>query len=69
VTENHRVGDDEGADATFDPVVDVRTADTGVVYGDEDIAGVFDGWTWLFFKLDIEGLVEVEGKILSCDVS
>lgn len=42
----------------------IAAADTGVVYSNEDIAGVFDGGSRSFFELDIEWFVEDEGEIL-----
>ena len=37
VAEDHGLLDDEVADAAVDEVVDIRTTDTGLLHGDEDL--------------------------------
>lgn len=64
VAEAHGGLEDEGADGAMLPVVNVRTADSGVFNGDEDRAGVGEGGNWALFIGDLEGRVEDEGKVL-----
>lgn len=64
MAEHHWFLDNEGADASFDPVVYIAAADAGVVYGDEDIMRGFDcGFRSLFIG-NVEGFVEDEGEVL-----
>jgi len=46
------------------PVMDIRTADTSVVYGDEDIVGRSQFRLWLLCEGNIEWFVEDEGEVL-----
>lgn len=46
------------------PVMDVGTADTGVVYSDEDIVGRGQFGLWLLCECDVEGFVEDEREVL-----
>ena len=64
VAEDHGVLHDEVADGAVEPVVDIGTADAGVVDGDEDVMGVLDLGDGLVLEADVEGLVENEGEVL-----
>lgn len=48
----------------MDPVVDVGTADTGVIDGDEDIVGACEGGFGTFLEGNVAWLVEDEGEVL-----
>ena len=66
MAEDHRGCEDEGADTSAAPVVDVAAADAGVVYGEEDIVGGGgreDGFGLLFEGYFVGG-VKDEGEVL-----
>jgi hypothetical protein len=64
MAENHGLLDDKVTNGTVDPVVDVGTANTGVVHGDEDIVLGLEGGLRDLGVADIVGLVEEEGEVL-----
>ena len=64
VAENHGVAEDEGADGTVDPIVDVGAADAGVVHGHEDVVLGLEGGLGDLGVADILRLVEEEGEVL-----
>lgn len=64
VAENHGLLEDERSNAAMFPVMDIRTADTSVVYGDEDIVGRSQFRLWLLCEGNIEWFVEDEGEVI-----
>lgn len=67
VAQNHGVFEDERSNAALCPVVDVGTADAGVVHSKEDIVRVGGGRErrlWLFFEGDFVGRVENKREVL-----
>ena len=64
MAEDHRVFDDEGADAAFDPVVYITAADTGVAYCDKDVVRTLDCGVGTLFEFYVVRFVEDEGEVL-----
>lgn len=67
MAEDHRVFQNKGSDPPLLPIVDVAAADSGVVYGDEDIVRRLDLWLGSLFECNIVWFVENEGEILDKD--
>lgn len=68
MTQDHRLFEDERADAAGDPVVHIAAADASVVYGNENVVRRGDLGFGFLFEFYVEGFGEDEGEVLRFDV-
>lgn len=69
MAEDHWVFHDVVADAALDIVVYIATADSSVVYGDENVVGRGELGLGLLFEADLEWFGEDEGEVLRLELA
>lgn len=64
VAKNHRIFHNVGTDCSFNPIMNIGSADTSIVYGNENIVFRFEFGNWPLLKFNRERLFENEWLVL-----